>query len=103
MLKWKENYLVSENIKNPEKIKQKLEKGKLTYDIYLLTLSENPDNLLDIIAAPMLIQKSFYRICPMIIGMARGKEEAMEMVKNLISEVYQETGSFRVAEYLENR
>jgi len=51
----------------------------------------------------MLIQKSFYGICPKIIGMAKGKEEALEMVRSLIDEMYRETGNFATAEYIENR
>lgn len=60
-------------------------------------------NLMDIIPAVMLIQKSFYGICPKIIGMAKGKEEALEMVRSLIDEMYRETGTFATAEYIENR
>ena len=82
MLKWQENFLAGESVKN---------------------LSENPVNLMDIIPAAMLIQKSFYGICPKIIGMAKGKEEALEMVRSLIDEMYRETGTFATAEYIENR
>ena len=35
--------------------------------------------------------------------MANGKDEALEMVRSLIEEIYTETGTFQVAEYLENR
>ena len=56
-----------------------------------------------IIPAAMLIQRSFYGICPKIIGMAKGKEEALEMVRSLIDEMYRETGTFATAEYIENR
>ena len=98
MLKWQENFLAGESVKDPEKIKKKPVLG-----IYLLTLSENPVNLMDIIPAAMLIQKSFYGICPKIIGMAKGKEEALEMVRSLIDEMYRETGTFATAEYIENR
>ena len=68
MLKWQENFLAGESVKDPEKI-----------------------------------QKSFYGICPKIIGMAKGKEEALEMVRSLIDEMYRETGTFATAEYIENR
>ena len=54
---------------------------------------------MDIIPAAMLLQKSFYGICPKIIGMANGKDEALEMVRSLIEEIYTETGTFQVAEY----
>ena len=103
MLKWQENFLAGESVKDPEEIKKKLNSGKPVLGIYLLTLSENPVNLMDIIPAAMLIQKSFYGICPKIIGMANGKDEALEMVRSLIEEIYTETGTFQVAEYLENR
>ena len=103
MLKWQKNFLTGETVKKPKKIKKKLDAGKFVYDIYLLTLSDNPDNLMDIIPAAMLLQKSFYGICPKIIGMANGKDEALEMVRSLIEEIYTETGTFQVAEYLENR
>ena len=93
MLKWQENFLAGESVKDPEKIKKKLNSGKPVLGIYLLTLSENP----------VLIQKSFYGICPKIIGMAKGKEEALEMVRSLIDEMYRETGTFATAEYIENR
>ena len=63
MLKWQENFLAGESVKDPEKIKKKLNSGKPVLGIYLLTLAENPVNLMDIIPAAMLIQKSFYGIC----------------------------------------
>ena len=99
MLVWQENFLTGESVKNPNKIKKKLNNGKLVPGIYLLTLSENPSNLMDIIPAAMLIQKSFYGICPKIIGMAKGKDEALEMVRSLIDEMC----TFATAEYIENR
>ena len=103
MLVWQENFLTGESVKNPNKIKKKLNNGKLVPGIYLLTLSENPSNLMDIIPAAMLIQKSFCGICPKIIGMAKGKDEALEMVRSLIDEMYTETGTFATGEYIENR
>ena len=57
MLKWQENFLAGESVKDPEEIKKKLNSGKPVLGIYLLTLSENPVNLMDIIPAAMLIQK----------------------------------------------
>ena len=56
MLKWQENFLAGESVKDPEEIKKKLNSGKPVLGIYLLTLSENPVNLMDIIPAAMLIQ-----------------------------------------------
>lgn len=41
MLKWQENFLAGESVKDPEEIKKKLNSGKPVLGIYLLTLSEN--------------------------------------------------------------
>ena len=44
MLKWQENFLAGESVKDPEEIKKKLNSGKPVLGIYLLTLSENPES-----------------------------------------------------------
>ena len=74
MLKWREDYNVGEGIKDAEKTKKRIDAGKVALGVYLVTLSENPGNLLEIIPSYMLIQKSYYAKCPEIIGMAKGKD-----------------------------
>ena len=103
MLKWKKDYLTGEGVEDPEKIKNKLDAGKYVHGIYLLTLSDNPSNLFEIIPAAMLLQKSYYRICPEIIGMAKGKDEAIDMAVDIVKNIYGETGAFQVKEYFKNR
>lgn len=103
MLKWHKDFYIGEGIKNPDKTKNKIEEGKLTFGIYLITLSDNPNNLLEIIPAAMLLQKSCYGLCPEIIGMTRGKGDAIDMVADIIMEIYRETGAFQVKEYFKNR
>ena len=103
MLRWQKQLYTGEKVKEPHKIRRKIEAGKFVPGIYLLTLSENPANVMEIIPAAMLLQRSYVGICPAIIGMAKGKDEAMELVRSIIEEVYGATGSFSVSEYLENR
>ena len=103
MLKWQRKLYTGESVKEPRKIRRKIEAGKLVPGIYLLTLSENPANVMEIIPAAMLIQRSYAGICPPVIGMAKGKDEALELVRTIIEEVYGATGSFSVSEYLKNR
>lgn len=103
MLKWIDDYYIGETVRNVEDIRQKLEQGKLVQGIYLLTLSENPHNILEIIPAVTLFQKTAVRICPEIIGVARGIDEAMELVRSVVQTVYDETGDVQVEEYLKNR
>lgn len=103
MLEWLANYYTGDGIKNPRKIQSKINAGKLAPGVYLLTLSANPGNLLEIIPAAMLVQKSAYALCPAIAGMAKGKDEAIDLATEIILEVYHETGTFKVEEYLKNR
>ena len=59
MLTWQDGYRIGEGVKKAEKVKSRLDAGKFVQGIYLLTLSENPANIMDVIPAAMLLQKSF--------------------------------------------
>ena len=93
MPKWITDYYIGAGIKHPKKTRKKIDAGHLTVDVYLITLSENPGNLLEIIPASMLVQKSYARICPTIVGMEKGKDAA----------IYETTGHFQVKDYFKNR
>ena len=81
---WQDGCRIGEGVKKAEKVKSRLDAVVNLFRVFLfLTLSENPANIMDVIPAAMLLQKSFYRICPPIIGMAGDKEEALEMVRCL--------------------
>ena len=103
MMKWLDRYYQGERIQEPYKIRRKIEAGKAAPGIYLVTLSDNPHNLLEILPSVVLLQKSAMGFCPEIVGMARGKAEAMELVRQIVEETYQETGSFEIEEYIKNR
>ena len=103
MLKWREDYYVGEGFKDGVKTKKRIDAGKVALGVYLVTLSENPGNLLEIIPSYMLIQKSYYAKCPEIIGMAKGKDEATDLAVDIVKNIYGETGAFQVKEYFKNR
>nr|WP_296155788.1 hypothetical protein [uncultured Blautia sp.] len=103
MLKWNRDLLIGENIKNIRKIQKKLNSGRPLPGIYLVTLSDNPSVLLEILPALTLIQEAAADICPEIIGITKGKDAAFDMVSDIIREVYHETGEFRIKEYWKNR
>lgn len=103
MLKWMKNYYIGNDVKNPTRIRARITAGKFVPDIYIVTLSDNPGNILEILPAGMLMQRGARSICPLIIGMARGKEGAIQMVQDIIEKVYAETGDFKINDYLKNR
>lgn len=103
MLKWYEHCYIGKNVQNTERIRKKLESGRAVPGIYLLALSENPHNLLEIFSAVTLLQRAAAGLCPEIIGIAKGKEEALCLVTDIVQKVYEETGDVQVKEYLKNR
>lgn len=103
MLKWKKPLYIGSGIKNPEKIRAKIENGKLVPGIYLITLSETPGNLMELLPAVSLKQTWMRELCPEIIGIAKGKDGAIELTEEILLEVNRRTGSFRIKEYMENR
>ena len=83
MLKWMKNYYIGNDVKNPTRIRARITAGKFVPDIYVVTLSDNPGNILEILPAGMLVQRSARATCPLIVGMARGKSGAIQMVQDL--------------------
>ena len=103
MLKWNDNCYIGKTVTDTENIRRRLEEGKIVPEIYLLTLSDNPRNLMEILPAVSLVQRSLADLCPEIIGIAAGKEEAFQLTEDIVREVYEETGGVQIREYLKNR
>ena len=101
-MKWYENLYVGESIQHKkEKIKWKIRHNAGQIQIYVIAIASNPQNLLDIIPAQELMQKGYPTKEMYIIGLAQGMKEAQLVVKQIIDEVYQETGSFQILPYLQ--
>lgn len=100
MIHFAKQMIVSETIeKKTEKIMNKLIKKKLTSEIYVITFSSNKDNLFDIINANELLSPVYQRADLLVLGLAKGREEAVMIVKDMIELVYQQTGGFDVRAY----
>lgn len=48
MLKWCRDLRIGESVKKTDRIRRKLNHGKIVPGVYLITFSENPRNLLEI-------------------------------------------------------
>ena len=48
MLKWMKDYYIGDDIKNPTRARARITAGKFVPDIYVVTLSDNPGNILEI-------------------------------------------------------
>lgn len=102
-MKWYKNLYVGEGIKPKAKqIINRIKKNKPTIDVYVIALASNPENQLDIIPSMELLQKGYPTEQIRVIGLAKGKAEALQIVTSLVDEIYQKTGDVKVLDYLKN-
>ena len=103
MLRWLEDYYVGKGITAPKELQAKIMAGKAVPGVHLLTLSDHKHHIMEIIPALLLLQKHAVRKCPLIIGMAGSKRDALELTKDIITKVYQETGGFDLSLYIQGK
>ena len=56
-------------------------------------------NQLEILPTLTLVQETAARICPEIVGIAKGKEEALELITDMVQTIYEETGELNIKEF----
>ena len=104
-MKWYRKLYLGENAaKQRYKVFGKVRQGRFQVDTYLIQIAANPDNLLEIVPANILLQP-FYKNKKhlediYVVGIAKGYGEALELVRCIVDEVYQNTGGFNIAGYL---
>lgn len=100
MIRWADKLYLSEDlIKKKKRIIKSIENNNLNFETYVIMLASNTDNLFDIINTnelqfPYYLKKDNY-----ILGIAGSRGLAMLLVKDMIEEIYNKTGSFLVREY----
>ena len=103
MIRWARTPYLGDGIEDLTEIRKKVNQGSFLPGIFLVTLSDHPNHLLEIIPAWMLMQKWNRNVCPKIVGIKKGKKNAMKMVAEIVWEVYENTGAVDVKEYLKKR
>ena len=90
------NLYVGPSIDDPEKVKRKLIYGAGQFTIYVIALSPSVpgpgSNQLEILHCVNLQQPYYKKYPPYIIGIAEGRTEAVELVRDLVQESYEHTG-----------
>ena len=95
---------VGEKLSSTEyKIVEKVHKGKVIPNLYLITLSNNIDNMLDVIPEKEVMQKHYPKDGLKIVGIAEGKKEALGLVQRMVEESINETGSADVRGFLKTK
>lgn len=102
-MEWYRNLYLGENAeKKKYRLYRRINKRRLL-NAYVVTLPSNDENVLDIYRFMELRQKHYAKCDIFIIGLACGREEAMELAASIIWEVWQNTGAFKVSEYIRKR
>lgn len=97
---WYQEFYAGESIAGKkEKVKRKILRDAGMMNIYIIALSSNPENLLDIIPSWELMQNCYPKSELLVVGVDRGYENAIELASVIIMDVYQETGTFQVRDY----
>ncbi|MBR6642648.1 MAG: hypothetical protein IKL28_03190 [Lachnospiraceae bacterium] len=100
MIVWYEKMYIGEQAeKSFKKIRKKLENRKPVFGFFLITKPSNQQNLFDILPTKELLFPYYKRQELLVYGLAKGKEEAENLVVSMLEDVYRETGGLCCKEY----
>lgn len=100
MISWTSRLYVGEKMKKKkEKAVASINNREATFGVYCIAFASHPSNLFDIMDANELLFPHYKKSEMKIVGLAKGKEEALNLVHEMIMEVYNETGNFDVRTY----
>lgn len=96
-------YIGEKAEKKKQKIIRGIETGKFLLGTYVIMLPTAPGNQLDLIEAAELKQPYYKEKDIVIVGIASGKSEAVQVVADIVSEAVKETGEADILAYLKYR
>ncbi len=88
------------NAEKLDKIKKKLENKPLLSGVFLIAVSRNPSDQLEIYSARQLAQKYYAKYPPYVVGIAGSYDEAVAMVEQMVRKCIEERGDCALKEYL---
>lgn len=97
---YKHLYLMEGLEKKRAKIIKKLEENKFQRNIHIITLAQNEKNHLEIYNSILLLQPDFPHDNFFVVGIAKGYEDAVELVEVITREVYNETEGADIRSYI---
>ena len=83
-----------------EQIKKKIEKNKWQFEIYLIALTKNDNNHLEIFNSVLLLQEAISKNELFLVGIASGYTECLDLVEKITQEVYDETSGVDIRNYI---
>lgn len=100
---YKHLYMGESLKKKKRKILKKLEKRKLLPGVYLIVLCETEKNQLEIFDFNQTLQRHYPRKDYFVAGIAKGFDEAAEILEEIVKSVYNETEGADIRSYILNK
>lgn len=99
---YREDLYLSESIDvtKLDKIKKTLERRPLVSGVFVIAISQNTSDQLDIISSKMLTQRYYVNNPLTIVGLAKSNEEALSVVKRIVEDCMKVRGDCAIKEYL---
>ena len=100
MVQWAEKLYIGDKMsKRAEYAIDCINRRKALMNVFCISFASNEDNLFDIMDVNQLLFPYYKDKEIKIVGLAKGREEAIEIVHDMIMEVYKERGDFDVRSY----
>lgn len=91
---------IGKTVKHPKRLLHKLKKRSKVAQFYVIILSKNPSDQLEIYKACFLSQSYYQRNPVYVIGIASDYNEAVDIVRQIAEECYQHSGNCNLKDYL---
>lgn len=100
-MKYYKYLYISDSLKSKkDKIIQKLNKNKLQFDVFLVTLPRTKHNQLEIINSQILLQPSYPKEDLFVVGIFSSYDEAVEMIETIAQKVYSDMQGIDIRNYI---
>lgn len=103
-MKWAKHLLFGESTKEKKsKYVFKIKHNMKVHDMYVIVLPFTSNNQLEIIEVKTIQQKNYPTDNLTVVGIAKGYDEAVDVVCRLTDRVFKATGTADMRKYLEER
>ena len=105
MVAYSDNLYLGEgiNIKKLNRIKRNIRQGRGRFDLYIISLSNNQYDQLDIFHNALFKQKSYRKFDIRIVGLASSYDEALAVVQKILDDTIAVTGKANMKQFLIER
>lgn len=100
MIRWSRELYLDEQVSNkPEKWKKRVEQAKPSISLYCICFASNENNLFDIINCNEFFFQYYKKKELFIVGLSKTREDAIDLLQDILEDIYRKTGDINVREF----